>query len=185
MKSFRMPFGKKRGALGVTILETVVAASILMFGIVGVASLFAVSSGKNKGSGEIATRTTEYAQDKMEQLLALSFADGATDTTVFPSNPLGGTGLGGTMTANTTVGGITPTAPLTGYVDYLDVNGALLTVASGSNGAPANAFYTRQWTIATDSTGTLKTITVLVTARSASGGGGVIPSTPLVSYKTN
>jgi len=185
MNSLRMQSGKKRGARGVTLLETAVAAAILMFGIVGVASLFAVSSGKNKGSGEIATRTTEYAQDKMEQLLALSFADGATDTTVFPSNPLGGTGLGGAMAASTTVGSINLSSPLTGYVDYLDANGGLLTAVSGSNAQPANAFYTREWTVATDSTGTLKTITVVVTARSASGGGGIVPSTQLVSYKTN
>ena len=184
MRSIHMPFQKPRGQRGVTLIETMVAAAILMIGITGVASLFGVSAGANKSNGEMATRTTEYCQDKMEQLLGLSFADGATDTTVFPSNPLGGTGLGGAMAATTTVGSTDPAAPLLGYVDYLDANGTLLSSPTSST-APGNYFYRRQWSITTDSTGTLKTVTVLTTARANAGSAGITPSTRLVSYKTN
>jgi len=170
---------RKRAARsrGVSILEAMVAMFILMFGIVSVASLFGIAAGKNKGHGEIATRTTEYCQDKMEQLMNLGFTDGATDTTVFPSNPLGGTGLGGTMAANSTVGSVDPTNPLAGYVDYLDDKGNLLTRNA------ANGFYTRQWSIATDSTGNLKTVSVITLAASGGGDRGTAPSTQLVSRK--
>ncbi len=47
----------------------------------------------SENRGHLAARTAEYAQDKMEQLLVLSFADDTTDTRVFPANPAGGTGI--------------------------------------------------------------------------------------------
>ena len=178
MNSFDKRKDAARRSRGVTLLETMVAMFILLFGIVSVASLFGVAVGKNKGHGEVATRTTEYCQDKMEQLMNLGFSDGATDTTVFPSNPLGGTGLGGTMAANATVGSVDPTNPVAGYVDYLDETGNLLA------GNAANAFYTRQWSITTDATGTLKTISVITVALSGAGDRGTAPSTQLVSRKT-
>ena len=96
MNSLEIRKNAMRKSRGVSLLEAMVAMFILMFGIVSMASLFGVAAGKTKGQGEISTRATEYSQDKMEQLMNLGFGDGATDTTVFPSNPLGGTGLGGT-----------------------------------------------------------------------------------------
>jgi len=155
-----------------------VAVAILLVGIVGVMSLFTVAAGQNKSQGEIATRTTEYCQDKMEQLLALSFADGATNTTVYPPQTSGGTGLGGNMAVNTTVGGTDPASRVSGYLDYLDANGNLLTSSAG-------AFYVRLWSISTDSTGTLKTITVRTEAASAAGAGGMAPATTLVCIKSS
>ena len=62
--------------------------------------------------GHLEARTTEYAQDKMEQLLALAYTDTVSDTVVFPAAAIGGTGLA--------VGGSTNTAaPVNGYVDWL------------------------------------------------------------------
>jgi type II secretory pathway pseudopilin PulG len=182
-----------RSERGITLIETILAGAILTIVAAGLLPIFVVGIQATNQQGDIATRTTEYAQDKMEQLLSLSatnissegFNDGWTDTTVFPSNPTGCTnsgtsicGLGGTMAASSTMGSIPPAAPVTHYVDYLDVNGNLLTTSTG-------AYYTRQWKIVTDSTATLKTITVVVTSSQAAGFKGAPPSTTLVSVKSS
>ena len=44
-----------------------------------------------ENQGHLAARTTEYAQDKMEQLLVLSWGDSTSDTRVFPASDTGGT----------------------------------------------------------------------------------------------
>ena len=116
-------------------------------------------------AGDASTRTVEYAQDKMEALLGLSFGDGTSDMTQTPtctvySSPSctlaapSNTGLGGAMAANATVGGTNWQAPVAGYVDYIDANGQQLTSSTG-------AAYTRAWSIKADATGNLKTITVV------------------------
>jgi len=154
-----------------------IAAVILLVGVVGVASLFGLAVAQNHDQGDVGTRTTEYAQDKMEQLRALGFTDGATDTTVYPSAAAGGTGLGGVMAGSSTVGSTDPAAPTASYVDYLDVNGTLTNAAG--------AFYTRAWSITTNATGNLKTITVVVSAKVNASGTGTPPSSTLVCSKTN
>ena len=161
---------------GVTILEVMIAVAILTVAVSGLLSAFTVVVALNKSQGEIATRATEYGQDKMEQLLALNFNDGTTDTTKYPPASTGGTGLGGAMAASTTVGGTTVSSPVSGYVDYLDASGNLLTSSTG-------AFYTRLWSISTDSTAKMKTITVVTSATTTAGAGGVVPSTTLVCMK--
>jgi hypothetical protein len=184
-----------RSERGVTLLETVIAAALLLIVAAGLLPIFAVGIQTTNQQGDIATRTTEYAQDKMEQLLNLSsininsdgFNDGTTDTTVFPANPSGCTGavgnicgLGGTMLASATVGSIPPAAAVSKYVDYLDINGNLL-------GSSTGAYYTRQWSVSSDSTATMKTITVVVslTSPQAAGIKGAAPSTMLVSVKSS
>lgn len=171
-----------RREAGVTLIETIVAAAILLIGVAAVMGVFSVSVAQNGNQGEHLTRATEYAQDKMEQLLALNcqppsattcFNDGATDTTKLPVAATGGTGLGGAMAASTTVGSVNPAAPSAGYVDYLGLTGNLLTSSTGAS-------YVRQWRISTDASGNLKTIAVLVRATSSSGQGAA-PSTVLVS----
>jgi hypothetical protein len=163
---------------GVSLIEAMAAAVILTIVAVGLMPVFVLGFQTNEQQGDIATRTTEYAQDKMESLFNLSFTDGATNTTVYPATSTGGTGLGGAMTANSTVGSIPPTASVAGYVDYLDSNGNLLTSSTG-------AYYTRDWSISTDSTNTLKTITVFVTSLQAAGIKGLAPSTKLVCMKSS
>lgn len=187
---------KVRSERGITLIETMVAAAILIIVTAGLLPVFVFGFQMTNQQGDVATRTTEYAQDKMEQLLSLSaknissegFADGWTDTTVFPSVTDGSTGctntgtgicgLGGTMAVSSTMGSVPPAAPVLYYADYLDVNGNLLTSSAG-------AYYTRQWSITTDSTGTLKTITIVVTSSQAAGVKGIAPSTTLVCVKSS
>lgn len=181
---------------GVTLIETLMADLILIIVVAGLMPVFALGLRTTNLQGDVATRTTEYAQDKMEQLLTLSainlssdgFNDGTTDTTVFPSNTTGSTGctgtganicgLGGTMLGSTSIGSIPPAAPVTWFSDYLDVNGNLLTSSTG-------AYYRRQWKITTDSTATMKTITIVATSLQQGGILGLAPSTTLVCIKSS
>jgi hypothetical protein len=135
-------------------------------------SMFAVAVTQNANQGEFGTRTTEYAQDKMEQLLVLAYGDETSDTRVFPAIESGGTGL--------KVGGSdNPNAPIAGYVDYLDARGNLMPSASG---VPANWFYIRAWEIKVV-TATLKEVRVTTTvARSI--GRTQRPAATLVTLKT-
>ena len=163
---------------GVTLIETMMAALILIIVVVGLLPVFILGFQMNEQQGDIATRTTEYAQDKIESLVNLQFNDAATDTTQYPPAASGGTGLGGSMAASSTVGSLPPAAASAGYVDYLDVNGNLLTSATG-------AYYRRQWSITTDATGNLKTIAVDATSVQAAGIKGLAPSSELVYTKAN
>jgi type II secretory pathway pseudopilin PulG len=181
---------------GSSLIETLVAAAILIIVVAGILPVFMLATQTTYAQGDVATRVTEYAQDKMEQLVSLNkdniifdgFDDGTTDTTVFPAavNALDGTtsctgtspnicGLGGVMGASSTVGSIPPAAPVTYFVDYLDTNGNLLTSSTG-------AYYTRQWQVSTDSTGNLKTITVVASSGAAGIKGGAV-SMKLVTVK--
>ena len=169
----RRPKIVKRSERGIGLIETMVALLLILIGLLAVMSLFTVASAGNTNQGEYATRTTEYAQYKMEQLLKLSFSDSTTNTTALPG---GGTGLGSGLTPGGSVGSVNPASPVSGYVDYLDNAGNLLTSSSGW-------FYKRQWQIALDAASRMKTITVLAIARNGAGP-GVKPSSTLVCFKS-
>jgi len=166
-----------RSERGTTMLETVVALVILLIGVMAIIGLLSIAVTQNWNQGDRSTRSTEYAQDKMEQLMALTFNDGTSNTTVYPTASTGGSGLGGTMSGSSTVGGVTSGSPVSQYVDYIDASGNLQTTSTG-------ALYIRQWSISTNSSANLKTITVVVRAMIATTGGTVWPSTTLVSMKS-
>lgn len=133
---------------GTTLIETMIAASVLLIGVLGLVGTLAVAESKNWNRGDRATRATEYAEDKMEQLLSLSFTDTTTDTTVYPPAITGGTGL-------TVGGGIVVGSPVTGYVDYVNDNGSQQTSST-------TASFVRQWSVSVNAGGNLDTITVKV-----------------------
>lgn len=166
-----------RNQRGASLIETMIALVLLSIGLLGAMALISFAVTQNWNMGDRSTRTTEYAQDKMEQLLALSFTDGSSNTTVYPTTATGGSGLGGVMSGTSTVGGVTSGVPVSQYVDYIDSSGSLQATST-------NALYVRQWMISTNATGNLKTVTVVVTAVSSSTGGGGTPSTTLVSMKS-
>jgi hypothetical protein len=169
----RRPTIIERSERGIGLIETMIALLLILIGLLAVMSLFTVASAGNTNQGEYGTRTTEYAQSKMEQLLRLSFSDSTTNTTVLAG---GGTGLGSGLTPGGSVGSVNPASPVSGYVDYLDNAGNLLPSSSGW-------FYKRQWRIELDATSRMKTITVLAIARNAAGP-GVTPSSTLVCFKS-
>ena len=181
-----------------SLIETMIALAILMVVSVGVMVLAVIALSTTETQGHLTARTAEYAQDKMEQLMALTFCDGGsngvsgTDTTVFPArtNPAG-TGLAGCTAATIgnvpplppptplTGGGLNTTAPVAGYVDYLDASGNLV-------GAGANWEYIRVWQISQPA-GTIgmKQVSVRAQVRRAIGSNnGLLPNTTVVAMKT-
>jgi prepilin-type N-terminal cleavage/methylation domain-containing protein len=168
------PAARLRAEHGFSLLESVIALSLLLIISLGLLPLGVIATTTTENQGHLMARATEYAQDKMEQLLALSYGDVTSDTRIFPASETDGSGLA--------IGGSSdPEAPVELYVDYLDVAGTLL--ASEGTTAPANWYYKRVWEV--ESAGTnLKLITVTVTVKSAVGSTGRIPQATVASLKT-
>ena len=156
-----------------TMIETTIACAILLVVMLGLLSMAALATSYTENHGHLEARTTEYAQDKMEQLLALAYTDTLSNTVVFPAASSGGTGL--------TVGGGTSLAsPVNGYVDWLAYDGSLL---GGGTTVPDSWFYERVWQITSPSSG-IKQITVVATVRS-SVGRALIPTSTVTALKAS
>jgi type II secretory pathway component PulJ len=171
-----------RNEQGTTLIEVVIASAILVTLMAGLMSMAGLAISTTENQGHLAARTTEYAQDKMEQLLALAYNDTTSDTRVFPAANSGGTGLAVGGSAN-------PDAPVALYVDYLDENGNLCgstgaaCIAPSGTTAPAGWFYKRVWKIVQASTN-LKQITVSATITRGFGAAAKAVSV-LTVLKTN
>ncbi len=129
---------------GFTLIEVLVAATILITGVVALAELFFLSTQANRAARG-STFAMVLAQQKMEQLrsltwgfdiLGLPLSDTTTDISVVP---FGSSGAGlspspaGSLQQNTA-----------GYVDYLDAYGNWV----GSGGSiPTGTVYIRRWSI--------------------------------------
>ena len=159
---------------GFSLLETMIALGVLLIVAVGVLPLGLVAIRTTENQGHLMARTTEYAQDKLEQLTSLAWGDTTSDTRVFPATFAGGSGLA--------VGGSAdPAAPANLYVDYLDIDGNVLGAAGG---APANWYYQRVWQV-TNPALNLKQTTVTATVRAAAvGGAGLAPLSTVTALKT-
>jgi hypothetical protein len=154
-----------------TLIETAIASAILIVMMIGLTGMGTIATMHTENQGHLGARTTEYAQDKMEQLLALAFTDTGSNTVMFPAATSGGTGLA--------VGGNSSTAaPTNGYVDWLGPDGSLL---GGGTAAPNGWFYERVWQVTSPSAG-VKQITVVVTVRSSIGG-TLVPTSTVVAVK--
>jgi len=194
---------------GSALIETLVAAGILIIVVAGILPVFMLATQITYAQGDVATRVTEYAQDKMEQLLSLNkdniisdgFNDATTDTTVFPAavNALDGTtsctgvspyicGLGGASSGTTGCGtGAGTFAPGTSVGSIPPAAPVTYFVDYlDTNGnlltSSTNAYYTRQWQVSLDSTSCLKTITVVASSIAAGVKGGAV-SMKLVAIK--
>src|SRR5215207_3722562 len=135
----------KAGDAGFSLVEVLLATTLLTVAIASLAQLFVISTRANT-SARLTTFTTVLAQQKMEQLrsltwgfdsLGLPLTDTSTDITSAIESPSGGRGLtpspAGALGENTD-----------GYHDFLDVNGQSL---GGGTTPPANAIYVRRWTV--------------------------------------
>ena len=118
---------------------------MLATALVSLAQLFAISTRSNVASRH-STYAAVLAQQKVEELRSLAWgfdeaglpvSDTATDTTVTPEQPTGGTGL--RPSPDSALQANTP-----GYVDYVDAFGNKL---GGGQAPPAKATYTRRWSI--------------------------------------
>jgi hypothetical protein len=178
----------RRSQAGTSLIEVSIALGILLTVSAGIMGLFAVSMVTTENQGHLQARATEYAQDKMEQLISLAYTDTVSDTATFPTSNSGGTGLA--------VGGSSdPGAPATGYVDYLDFSGNPLAIVGGV--APANWYYIRVWQVSNPAGApvhngitTLKQVTITTKVRrgvsgtGGSSGGGAAPQATMSSLMT-
>ena len=160
---------------GISLIETMIALGLLLIAAAGIMTMATVAMSTTETQGHLAARTAEYGQDKMEQLLALLYADTQTDTTVFPAAITGnGKGL-------TPGGGLNPNAPVQGYSDYVDAAGNPVAAA-------ANWSYVRVWQITANAANTMKTISVTTQVRHSIGytsQTGIIPSSTVTCLKSS
>ena len=68
---------------GFSLLETLVGLSLLLVVAAGMMPLATVAFSTSENQGHLASRAAECAQDKLEQLMALSYGDSVSDTRVF------------------------------------------------------------------------------------------------------
>jgi hypothetical protein len=163
---------------GFSLIETAIATCLMCVVAAGLMALSAVALSTTENQGHLISRTSEYCQDKMEQLLALAFNDSTSDTAVVPTVSTGGTGLA-------IGGGTNPSSPVSGYVDYLDSTGNVLTISG--NTPPANWFYIRVWQISAgtaDATNE-KLITVTTEVQNQVGSTGALPESTVTALKVN
>ena len=166
------------GERGTTLIETTIATAMLLVVMAGLMGISSIATSTTENQGHLGARTTEYAVDKMEQLLELTYGDAQSNTTVFPSVNTGGSGL--------SLGGSVVTAtPAVDFADYLDQNGNILcTTASPCTATPpADWYYKRVWEIASPSAN-LKRITVTAIVRTSVARAQLSQST-VSAYKTN
>ncbi len=187
MSCMRATFNRLKTESGTTLIEVTVACAILLVVMSGLMGMSVVATSITENQGHLGARTTEYAVDKMEQMLELTYGDAQSNTTVFPSVNTAGTGL--------TVGGNSSLAtPVVGYADYLDQNGNVLcTVANPCTATPpATWYYKRVWRVSdcgvalqcSTVSPNLKLITVTATVKTSVAGAQIAQST-VSAFKTN
>jgi len=190
MSRVRAIFQRLKSDTGTSLIEVTVASAILIVVMAGLMGMVSIATSITENQGHLGARTTEYAVDKIEQMLELTYGDAQSNTTVFPSVTSGGTGLA-------TGGSADPASPVVGYADYLDTDGnPLCTVANPCTATPpATWYYRRVWQVCSSlTTGTsgcpaslpanMKQIKVTATVKT-SVGGALKAKSSVVSFKTN
>jgi len=135
----------RAGQDGFSLLEVLVATTVLTVGLAALAQLFVIATRANIGA-RMTTSASLLAQQKMEQLRALTWgfdvdgqplSDISTNTAAVRQTPTGGVGLA--------------TSPsdalernIDGYCDFLDRNGVSL---GGGASPPAGTVFVRRWSI--------------------------------------
>ena len=156
---------------GFSILEVLVAATIMTVAVAGLAQMFALATYAN-ASARATTYAAVLAQQKMEQLRGLTWGfdaqglpvtDTTTDVTAVPEVASGGRGL--SLSPAQSLGTNTE-----GYCDFIDIFGRAL---GGGTTPPAGTAYIRRWSIEALPTNPSHTIVlqVLVTRAGRRSGG--------------
>jgi prepilin-type N-terminal cleavage/methylation domain-containing protein len=143
--SFRVRLEITRNVAGFSLLEVLVAMSILLAALGALARLSVMSTRANTNARTV-TFASLLAVQKIEQLRGLTWgfdasgdplSDMSTDIAAFPPRPRAGVGLtpspAGALAQN-----------LSGYCDFLDANGRLL---GGGPAVPGSTAYVRRWSI--------------------------------------
>jgi prepilin-type N-terminal cleavage/methylation domain-containing protein len=132
-------------ARGFSLLEVLLATTVLVVGVAGLAPSFPIASRANRLARD-ATVATLLAAQKMEQLRAAAWSVDPTgaplsDTTTDLTSALAA-GAGGVGLSASPAGSLTQN--VLGYCDFLDASGV---VVGDADAAPAGAIYARRWSI--------------------------------------
>ena len=163
-----------------SLIEVTIACAILLVVMSGLMGMAALATSITENQGHLGARTTEYAVDKMEQMLELTYGDAQSNTTVFPSLNIGGTGLALGGSSN-------PATPVVGYADYLDQSGNVLCTAATPCTAtpPATWYYKRVWKVSiVPASPNLKQITATAIVKTSVAGAQLSRST-VSAFKTD
>ena len=134
-----------RGERGFSLIEVLIATTILTVALSALAQLFAIATNSN-ASAKATTFASLLAQQKMEQLrgltwgfdpIGLPLSDTTTNVAVLSETVTGGKGL--TPSPANSLG-----ANSNGYCDFLDKYGKSL---GGGTTPPANTTYIRRWSV--------------------------------------
>ena len=167
-------------ARGFSLVEAVIAVSVLAVGVSAVAQVVLASARANVASQQAAV-VQQAARERMEQLRALAWtsdaslvpvSDWSSDLTITPARASGGVGLGvspvDTLLSN-----------VAGYCDFLDARGAW--VAGGAQ-APPGAAWVRRWSVVpTEALADTLTLQVVVVPVSAATGQAAVSAARGVS----
>jgi hypothetical protein len=138
---------------GFSIMEVVIAMAVMLVGLVSLAQLFALSTNANHAS-KTTTFAATLAEQKMEQLRGLTWgfdavglpvSDLETNISVVPQ----AAGCPASIAAGAATG-LSPSPAgtlsdnVSGWVDYLDINGCLL---GGGSAPPNRTIYIRRWSV--------------------------------------
>jgi len=144
MVGARRASARASGQSGFTLIETLLAVSMLTIAVVSVANVMTLVARTSQG-GAATGLAVVLATQKLEQLRALTWgfdaagiaaSDLSTNVSVSPEQPTGGTGLSSSP----------PDAlrrNVNGFCDFLDARGVVLTGGI----LPAGTIYVRRWSI--------------------------------------
>jgi hypothetical protein len=159
---------------GMSLVDATVASGVLIVAVVSLAQLFVLSSRSTAAAARLSTAAVLAAQ-KLEELRALQWSvdtsgttlsDTATDTSVVPHAPAGGTGL--TVTSCSALLQSTP-----GYVDYWSELGAW--VEGRGADPPAGSAFARRWCIGPLAADPVHTLVLQARVVPVAGRGGADP----------
>jgi prepilin-type N-terminal cleavage/methylation domain-containing protein len=106
---------KKEAEVGFTLLEVIVAISILSVGLLAVATMQTAAIRDNDNAYRV-TESTTWAQDRLEALTALPYSDAALSIGDDKADPVSPTPAGYTITYNVEAGPIANTKKITVFV---------------------------------------------------------------------
>ena len=139
---------------GFSLIETIIASSVMIAGAVALAQLFIMSTRSNVAAKSTSI-TAVLAEQKMEQLRSLEWGfdtlglpntDTTSDTAKVPMSNTGGTGLSPSPVFTVTDGKTTTLSKnVIGWVDYVDKYGNSL--GGGTETPPGATAYIRRWSV--------------------------------------
>lgn len=173
-----------RNDRGGSLIETMIAVLVAFIAMSSVGAVVFSAMVSNKNQGIETTRMTVLAQEKMEELIRLNYADTTTNTTLITDADWS---KGLTVNPDTDLEELSTCpssgAPNVGYVDWLDQN-SVPGSGSCSDVVAQPRAYIRRWKITDPGIAGLKQITVVVYAPAAVKAGQPTPMVSLTTLKS-